>query len=268
MKYKLVASDFDDTMVDDSLVIGEKTKSAIKTYIEKGGRFLLCTGRMISAILPYARELGLHGEIVGYQGTVIADIDTGKFLSEDKVPFETALKLLDFADEIGVQAQYYYQDTFVIEKENELSRRYAKYTFAPPLVVGMSPKEYLKIYKISPTKLLYLVEPSRVKEIIAMVNERFSEEILANTSKKFVVELVKKGIDKGVAMRRLGEKYGIPREETICIGDSLNDLGMLKYAGLSVVVENGSDEAKAEADIIAPPSSADAVAWVLENLVD
>ena len=30
MKYKLVASDFDDTMVDDSLVIGEKTKSAIK----------------------------------------------------------------------------------------------------------------------------------------------------------------------------------------------------------------------------------------------
>ena len=43
---------------------------------------------------------------------------------------------------------------------------------------------------------------------------------------------------------------------------------MLKYAGLSVVVENGSDEAKAEADIIAPPSSADAVAWVLENLVD
>ena len=88
MKYKLVASDFDDTMVDDSLVIGEKTKSAIKTYIEKGGRFLLCTGRMISAILPYARELGLHGEIVGYQGTVIADIDSGKFLSEDKVPLK------------------------------------------------------------------------------------------------------------------------------------------------------------------------------------
>ena len=91
MKYKLVASDFDDTMVDDNLKIGEKTKRAVKEYVEKGGKFVLCTGRMISAILPYARELGLHGEVVGYQGTVIADIDTGKFIKEDKMPYETPL---------------------------------------------------------------------------------------------------------------------------------------------------------------------------------
>ena len=268
MKYKMVASDFDDTMVDDSLKIGERTKNAVKEYVAKGGRFVLCTGRMISAIMPYARQLGLHGEVVGYQGTVIADIDTGKFIKEDKMPFETALKLLNFAEEIGVQAQYYYRDTFVIEKENELSRAYQKYTFAPPLVVGISPKEYLIQNRISPTKVLYLVDPDRVKDIIAAVNERFPGEVLANTSKKFVVELIKRGIDKGVAMEYLGKKYGIPPEETICIGDSLNDVAMLKYAGLSVVVENGSDEAKAAADVIAPPSDKDAVAWVLENLVD
>ena len=268
MKYKLVASDFDDTMVDDNLKIGEKTKRAVKEYVEKGGKFVLCTGRMISAILPYARELGLHGEVVGYQGTVIADIDTGKFIKEDKMPYETAVRLLNFAEELGVQAQYYYRDTFVIKEENELSRMYAKYSFAPPLIVGMDPKEYLIHNKISPTKVLYLVPPERVKEIIAAVNDRFPDEVLANTSKKFVVELVKKGIDKGVAMAYLGEKYGIPKEETVCIGDSLNDVAMLKYAGLAVVVENGSDEAKAYADVIAPPSDRDAVAWVLENLVD
>ena len=42
----------------------------------------------------------------------------------------------------------------------------------------------------------------------------------------------------------------------------------VEIRGLAVVVENGSDEAKAYADVIAPPSDRDAVAWVLENLVD
>ena len=87
LKYRMVASDFDDTMVDDTQIIDEATKKAVSDYIARGGRFVLCTGRMISSILPYARELGLHGEVVGYQGTVIADIDSEKFLEEDSVPF-------------------------------------------------------------------------------------------------------------------------------------------------------------------------------------
>ena len=55
-----------------------------------------------------------------------------------------------------------------------------------------------------------------------------------------------------MAVKNLAKKYGIKREEVICIGDSLNDLAMIEYAGLGVVVENGSKEAKQAADIIAP----------------
>ncbi len=268
LKYRMVASDFDDTMVDDTQIIDEATKKAVAAYIAKGGRFVLCTGRMISSILPYARELGLHGEVVGYQGTVIADIDSGKFLEEDSVPFETALKLIEFAEERGIYYQYYYKDTFVIEKESDVSREYAKYAIMPPLVTGINTKEYLIANRISPTKLLYIADAEAVRALIKEINARFGDEVLANTSKKFVVELVKKGIDKGVAMKKLGEKYGIPAEETICIGDSLNDLAMLKYAGLSVAVENASDEAKAAADVICPACNAGGVAWVLNNLTD
>ncbi len=266
LKYRMVASDFDDTLADDSQKIDPLTKKAISDYIARGGKFVLCTGRMISAILPYARELGLHGEVVGYQGTVIADIDTGKFLEEDSVPYETALKLIEFAEKKGIYYQYYYKDTFVVDEESEISREYSKYAFAPPMCVGMNTKLYLIENHISPTKLLYIAPPEDVPAIIKEVNDLYGSEILANTSKKMVVELVKRGIDKGVAMKKLGLRYGIPPEETICIGDSLNDLAMIQYAGLGVVVANGSDEAKAAADLICPACNEGGVRWVLENL--
>ena len=79
MKYKLIVSDFDDTLVDDNQIIDEETIRAIKDYESRGGKFVFCTGRMISAIIPHAKKIGLKGEIIGYQGAVVADIESGKF---------------------------------------------------------------------------------------------------------------------------------------------------------------------------------------------
>jgi hydroxymethylpyrimidine pyrophosphatase-like HAD family hydrolase len=77
--------------------------------------------------------------------------------------------------------------------------------------------------------------------------------------------MVPKGIDKGVALLRLAQKYNIKKEEIICIGDSENDVPMLQVAGLAVAVENGTAAARRAAHVIAPKNSEDGVAWVIEK---
>lgn len=69
MKYKFIACDYDDTLLPKSGVISDFTKDTIREYIARGGRFAICTGRMFRSIVKIAREFGLHGEIISYQGS-------------------------------------------------------------------------------------------------------------------------------------------------------------------------------------------------------
>ena len=65
-----------------------------------------------------------------------------------------------------------------------------------------------------------------------------------------VVECVPKGYTKATGMRKMCEALGIDRADTIAVGDSVNDLAMLEYAGVGIAMGNGSAEAKAAADYV------------------
>lgn len=266
MKYKMIACDFDDTLSDSTSFASEKNRQAIAEYVARGGKFVLSTGRMISAIIPHAKYLGLKGEVIGYQGAVIADIETGKFYNEETIPYESALKVARKLDAEGVYYQIYVHDDYVIPAETEYAEEYAKYTFEPPVIAGMPLSEYIEKNGISPVKMLIITPPEKVDGYIDELSAEYGDEFLINTSKKFVVEIIRGDVNKAKAVAALASKYGIKREEIIAIGDSLNDVPMVKYAGLGVMVANASDKALAVADYVAPSCDDDGVAYVIENI--
>ena len=55
INYKLIVSDFDGTLIDDNQKIPQKVRKAISEYVECGGVFAVCTGRMLCSILPRVR---------------------------------------------------------------------------------------------------------------------------------------------------------------------------------------------------------------------
>ena len=57
-------------------------------------------------------------------------------------------------------------------------------------------------------------------------------------------------------------------EEIIAVGDDVNDLPMLKHAGLGVAMGNAKPEAIAVADRVINRNDADGLAEFLEELVD
>ena len=65
-----------------------------------------------------------------------------------------------------------------------------------------------------------------------------------------VVEMVPKGFDKGVGIRKVCELLQVPVEDSVAIGDSINDLEMLDAAGFSICMGNGAAKAKEVANYV------------------
>ena len=81
------------------------------------------------------------------------------------------------------------------------------------------------------------------------------------------LEIVGETTSKAEALKEMGKLMGIEKDEMMAIGDSPNDIAMLKEAGIAVAVGNAKDEVKAMADYIAPTNHEDGVADAIEKFV-
>ena len=79
-------------------------------------------------------------------------------------------------------------------------------------------------------------------------------------SRRYFLEFFSNKTSKAVAMEKLGEYYGIKREEMIALGDQTNDLPMIEYAGLGIAMGNAVDSVKAAAGYIADTNENDGAA--------
>jgi hypothetical protein len=80
-------------------------------------------------------------------------------------------------------------------------------------------------------------------------------------------EVMSKGISKGNAVSILSDMLGIERENVMCIGDSENDLSMIKFAGLGVAMGNAAECIKENADYITDINNEDGVAKAIEKFI-
>ena len=79
-------------------------------------------------------------------------------------------------------------------------------------------------------------------------------------------DIVREGIDKGMGLADLCETVGLTLADAVSVGDSANDVGMLKAAGLGCCMANGSDDAKKAADRIIGDVREDGLAALIEEL--
>ena len=80
-----------------------------------------------------------------------------------------------------------------------------------------------------------------------------------------MLECVAAGADKGTALKKIADGYGIAMSEVIAMGDSFNDVAMIKAAGLGVAMGNACEPIKKLADITAPTNNADGVAEIINK---
>lgn len=263
-KYKMVISDFDGTLTGgkDSLV-GENTLSAIRALQAAGGIFAVCTGRMLTSILPVVRKIGLSGPVASYQGSVIADIQTGELLRADGFDEATALSVCRFMEENGLDIHLYTMDTLYTNYYNERLAYYEQ-------VCAVKAVQKEKLSDCIPSlgrviKLAATFPPERLPYVMGLLDKRFGAELYVTSSAKILAEIMPKNQNKGEAVKFIAAHYGVNLSDVIAVGDNYNDLPMLKAAGLGVAVGNAEEALKSAADDVAPPSWEDGVGYIINK---
>ena len=100
--------------------------------------------------------------------------------------------------------------------------------------------------KIRASKVSIQVPPQRAHEVIEAAKKNF--QILLHYDN--IGEIVPKGYTKASGIRRVCELLGIDRADTIAVGDSINDVDMLQFAGCGIAMGNATEPAKEIADYV------------------
>lgn len=265
-EYKMLATDLDDSLLNDRFEITAADRDAIVRAVKAGVKVVLATGRMFRSALPYALELGLDTPLITYQGAFVKFPGNGKVLRNRPVPFELALELLEIAKAGGIHANIYIDDNLFVEKITTESRIYQEISGVEPVVAG-DLTVYLKEERRDPTKVLMVSSREKIKSLWGELVNYFGEKMYITSSKPIFLECMHPQSNKGRALEAVAGHYGISSKEIIAVGDSYNDLEMLRFAGLGVAVANAREEVKKSAGFVTLSNNDGGVARVIDEFI-
>lgn len=271
MKYKVLALDFDGTTLRSDGTVSERTVKAIKKFKELGGKAFLCTGRIFPSIKPEAEKSGLTGEVYCYQGAALYDVSTGVRKNHIPVPNKYVNDICTYFEERGVYFQTYFDDVVFCEKFTQEGDDYfanytgngGRYATKVPLSVY-----FAKHPEARATKFLAISNPDKVNAMMSELSEKFDGMLNVMCSNPTYLEIVAYRAGKGNAILSYCKANGFDPSEVVAFGDSINDIQMLKTAGVGVAVENARAELKEVADYITLSNDEDGVARVIEMIIE
>lgn len=266
MSYKIIFTDLDDTLLNSEKKISQVDKEAIMRAQEAGIKFVLASGRPTFAMKELAEELELakYGSfILSFNGSIITDCKSGKNIFEASLTKEDLHLMYDFTKENKTHILTYIDDEVVSETESEYIDVEVNLTKMPHNLV----KNFKETVNKPAVKCMLLEEPSYLKEVEKKLKKEYGDKYSIAISKPFFLEVTKLGIDKGVALRKLVELLGMKIEESIAVGDSYNDLPMLKAAGLAACVENANEDIKKVCSFISKSNDEGGMAYLIDKLI-
>ena len=263
----LIVSDFDGTLLSTRQTISDNVKNAINEYVAAGGIFAVCTGRMLASILPRVRSLGLKGLVAAYQGTVIADIESGRLIRNGGFSVKEGEEICRVLEDRGEAINVYADDVMytTLPGDDKMLRAYEEVTGIEGVRIGCPMSEYVTLNKLCCQKIVSVVPPEKKRPLYDYLSGVFGGRFEVTYSAAVLVELSPKGDDKGEALKFIAKHYGIPIEKTVAIGDNLNDLPMIEAAGTGIAVENAVEDLKECADDVCPSCNDDGVAYVIKK---
>ncbi len=268
MQYKLIISDYDGTFRHRDNTVGERTVSAVREYVRRGGKFVICTGRMPSSIRPVLLRYVPDGLYVAYQGSIVAETGSGKILRESGFTKEQALRICAVMQDMGLRIHAYDRDDCFVNYEDRDLGLYEEVC----AIRSVRVPDIRRCIETSPRpffKLLAMVKREERNAVRDALRERLgAEEFFISCSASTLVEVTAVGDTKGAAAQFLMSHYGVKREEVLAFGDNQNDAPLLAAAGHGVAVANADPSLKSVADEVSEKTcDEDAVGDYIEKLL-
>lgn len=288
--YKLVAIDLDGTMLNQYGIITEKTKEIIKKVQEKGIEVMIASGRAITSVKRFSKEINSDKYFISGNGAITYDIKNNKILYENILKKQKALQIIKICEEnsiyynvytengiiaknLNYNTLYYYKDNLTKPDENRTHINIVEDVYS---YIDDRKEKILKIMICDEHKSVFNSIVRKLKEIseIEVLDvSHMSRKIIKQGTEEialeyFYTEVSAKNVDKWNALEKLIELMNIKKEEVITIGDNANDLKMIKNAGLGIAMGESAPYVKQSADMIALTNEEDGVAVILKKIFD
>lgn len=267
---KLVVSDMDGTLLNKEGTISPGNEKAIQSARALGVPFVLCSGRIYSAVKPYADYLNLKAPIIGCNGAIIKSPESGEILYINEMNPQVVKKVVDIFRKYDHYFHFYDEDTVYAEKRGPLFDYIEKMS---QKLGGTGIKtrivEDVKSLIGNPVQVLKMgfnmiddeISPKIIEEVKAIEGLRVVQ------SAPTLMDIMNEDVSKGKAIHALADIFNITTDQIMAMGDNDNDLEMIRTAGVGVAMGNARDAVKAVADDIALHHEEDGVAWALNKYV-
>jgi phosphoglycolate phosphatase (TIGR01487 family) len=239
---KLIALDMDGTLLNSKGEISDENRAAIKEAQDKGVYVVLSTGRSILTCGEYADSLGLTSCLVTVNGSEVYD-DKRQLIERNLVDTEDIEWMWNLTKEHRTSFWAIGTDSYWKDKMPE----------------DVQAKEWLKFgFDVD--------DDDTRSEILEKLKAKGKFEISNSTLKN--IEVNPSGVNKARGLKVVCERLGIDMEHVMACGDSLNDIAMIKEAGLGVAMGNAQETVKEAANWVTATNNEDGVAvairkWVL-----
>jgi Cof subfamily protein (haloacid dehalogenase superfamily) len=215
---------------------------------------------MFRSVRPYALEAGLDDPVVCYQGAVVADPVSGRWLRHVPIRLELARETIAALHEEGFGLNCYVDDELYVAEVTPEARRYADFQHLELHVVG----DLLGWLDRPPTKLVVIDDPRVLDELKQRMLARFEGRLYISKSLPYFLEFASPDVTKAAGLDFLAEHTGFTRAQTVAFGDGENDIELVDWAEYGVAVANADERVKAAANLVCPSVDDEGVAQVLE----
>ncbi len=261
MRFRLIVSDLDGTIYQRGRGVSDRTKATIQRVIEAGLLFTLASGRMPRILLPIAEQLGTNAPLICYGGALVYEPVAQRDLYQRGVPLPLTFEVIREARRRKLAVNVYKRDELLIERLEESSPAYENWRRNGARAVG----DLERFVDFEPHHLAIVCPESLTRSLTEELRTQFAGLANVTSGPPLLVEFSHPQVNKGTALAWLARHLQLEPSQVLAIGDDLNDVEMLRWAGYAVVMSSAPAEALAVADEVAPAGE-DAVAEVIERL--
>jgi Cof subfamily protein (haloacid dehalogenase superfamily) len=276
---RLLALDIDGTLTDLNFQVSARNIAALRAAHDAGIEIMLATGRRHDYALPIAQELGFPIWLISSNGALIRS-SAGETFFTDRLPARTAYELIQYMDKFRGHAVLTFDraanipgnDSLVLESADELNKTVSRWLQVNrPYIKFVSPLE--DALTEDPLQAMYCGRVALMERLQQRLSQAVFLEKITVLKTQYdhrdlcILDILNRECSKGHALRRWAEQRGIPREQVMAIGDNHNDLEMLEFAGVAVVMGNASHELKQNGWMVTGSNEESGVAQAVEQIL-
>jgi hydroxymethylpyrimidine pyrophosphatase-like HAD family hydrolase len=275
LDYDLLAIDLDGTLLDTQHALPLANREALHRAHAAGLKIVLCTGRAFAETRPVLAQIGLDLDAtVTVFGALVTDVATGRTLERTSIPLDVALAVTAWFQRDGFPVLWLTDpdeagdDGFVLAGPRRHPAVDQWIERSPCVVRNLA---QLPEHCAAPVRISIIDENNVLEHVSARLRAAFDGRLTHNVLhappyRLSLIEAFAPQVNKWYGVEKLCGRWGIDPRRTVAIGDDVNDVAMIRNAGLGIAVANARPVVQAAADRVTDTNDACGVARVINEL--